>query len=152
MLSLAYFDPTFATSLLVSWGVNRRIIESTRTRSGLIFSFSRNCRMTFLRYSRLTASSSPPAAELELMLVLRAVVGVSTASEGVGEVVRSGESAPVPFGTLGEGDIALLEVFTGQYAAPGLRCRSRRAAEDWTFRNSSLRVWTSRQEKKGGKS
>lgn len=63
-----------------------------------IFSFSKNCMITFRRYSRFTASSFSPAAppidvELELVLVLRTV---DPLSDGAGEATRLGDNAPCP--------------------------------------------------------
>lgn len=62
----------------------------------LIFSFSKNCKITFLRYCRFTASSSSPTFEFELRLVLLALVGVLGASDGTGDAVRRGDKAPFP--------------------------------------------------------
>jgi hypothetical protein len=79
--------------------------------------------MTLRRYSRLTSSSLVDAAAAEELL-------------GVGDARRAGLAAG------GDMELAasLLSWRDDQYPTPGLRDRSRRAADDWTFLSSSRKV------------
>ena len=98
----------------------------------LISLCSKNCKMTFLKYSRLTSSSF---LEWEV---------------GPGEVVLDNDEESCK---VGDGDDSRVsEGFSCrakelQYPTPGLRCLSRSAAELCTFRNSSrtllerMRCW-----------
>lgn len=135
---------TLAIRRRVSCGVKRRMVESTRTRLGyereldyhrvkwqyqltLISLCSRNCRMTFRRYSRFTSSSLRWLTAGELG---RGEPGGDITSLLSDARCATGDSAPFP----------LAGVFPLQYPTPGLRWRSRSAADCWTLRNSSRSV------------
>lgn len=101
-------------------------MRSWKIRKGshtLISLCSRNCKITFRRYSKLTSSSF-----------------VAREGVGAGEFVREGGSEE-----LDDIDVRLSvglwsTVRDVQYPTPGLRCRSSRAADDWTFLSSSRSV------------
>jgi hypothetical protein len=78
--------------------------------------------MTFLRYSRLSSSSF--------------FIGVGDV--GPGEPARESEDNDDIEVRASDGVLSAREV---QYPTPGFRCRSSKAADDCTFRNSSRNVW-----------
>ena len=93
---------------------------------------SRNCRMTFLIYSRLTSSST-----FVDVAVLGAGEGdLAGVSAGEGDEIEVCESVAEPL----EASTEPAGVRVDQYPTPGLRWRSRSAAEDWTLRSSSRSV------------
>lgn len=87
--------------------------------------------MTFLKYSRLTSSSFVDCVD----------------GDDTGEPTRDdgSDAAEDKEVRVSAGLSVVREV---QYPTPGFRCRSRSAADDWTFRSSSRRVFEKTLEKK----
>ena len=81
--------------------------------------------MTFRKYSKLISSSDFTVA---------------------GELDLDSESRDSDIDDLGErGSDDETSVREAQYPTPGLRCRSRRAADDCTLRSSSRKVYSNNQ-------
>ena len=84
---------------------------------------SKNCMMTFRRYSKLTSSSD------------FTVDGDEGLEDEFSFAIRSDTE------DVGDRTSGVLSLRDAQYPTPGPRCFSSSATEDWTFRSSSRNVW-----------
>lgn len=160
------YERSFAFSRLSSWGVKRRMTESTLTKFGLISRCSKNCKMTFRRYwslrqhsaifwlalgaaqltSRLTSSSSLLSLSVGVDMPVLAPLALCVAALNAVRLL-SILGLPSFKGVEGSG-LATLDLETpapegfedDQYPTPGFRCFSISWTEDWILRISSLSV------------